>query len=141
MSSGISFFLAAAAILVVVRIFSYVEKRRGEPLLESASGLFVWSPYQLLGCEFPDVVCRVGVYSMDRSGDSGIRVLQKSRTAVVLRGFWFGLRFGAPGDSLALERESPHGIVGGRPPSMEPEGSGRPFPRPRSRGGFGTLDD
>src|SRR5271169_1503973 len=93
------------------------------------------------GCEFPDAVCRVGVYSMDRRGDSGIRVLQESRTAVVLRGFWLGLRFGAAGDSLAFERESPHGIVASRPPSVEREGSGTSFPRPRSRGGFGTLDD
>src|SRR6202046_5970458 len=52
MSSGIFFFLAAAAILVVVRIFSYVEKRRGEPLLEFASGPSVWSPYQLLVASF-----------------------------------------------------------------------------------------
>jgi SAM-dependent methyltransferase len=46
------FYLEAVAILISVRIYSSLAKRGGRPLLESANGLFVWSPYQLLVASF-----------------------------------------------------------------------------------------
>jgi len=45
-------FLGAVAILILVRIYAFLAKRRGHPLFESAREVSVWSPYQLVVASF-----------------------------------------------------------------------------------------
>src|SRR6202043_4046674 len=53
MTSGTLFFLAAAAILIAIRMFSYLAKRRGgRRFLEPANEVFAWSPFQLMVASF-----------------------------------------------------------------------------------------
>ena len=52
MTSRPWFFLPAAAILIVVRIYSFLSKRRGNPFFEFANRPSLWSPYQLLVASF-----------------------------------------------------------------------------------------
>src|SRR3984893_17330017 len=52
MTSGTLFFLAAAAILIAIRLFSYLAKRRGHRFLEPANEVFAWSPFQLMVASF-----------------------------------------------------------------------------------------
>src|ERR1700730_5582499 len=52
MTSGTLFFLAAATILIALRLFSYLAKRRGRRFLEPANEVFAWSPFQLMVASF-----------------------------------------------------------------------------------------
>ena len=45
-------FFAAAVTLLLLRIYSYLAKRRGVSLFESANQLSIWSPYQLVVASF-----------------------------------------------------------------------------------------
>jgi hypothetical protein len=52
MTSRPWFFLGAGTILVLLRIYAYLAKRRGRAFFESPRGLSVWSPYQLVVASF-----------------------------------------------------------------------------------------